>query len=191
MNRITQLNPDEATGKTKQLFDVVKARLGIVTNQSRVFGHSPAALEGYLNFNSALAGGVLNAKVREQTAIAVAEINYCGYSLSAHTYIGGKVGLNESEISAARKASATDERTAAILSLTRCIVVKRGKLGDDEFKAARAAHLTDAVIVETVANVALNILRNYANHVARTVVDFPEVKPGASEATPDAGCGCH
>ena len=33
-------------------------------------------------------------------------------------------------------------------------------------------------IVETVANVALNILTNYVNHVARTVVDFAEVKPG-------------
>jgi len=191
MDRITPINPDEATGRTKQLFEGVQARLGIIPNLFRVLGHSPAALEGFMNFSGALDGGVLNTKVRAQIAIAVAEMNYCGYCLSAHTYFGGKVGLKASEIGAARKASAADGRTAAILRLARCIVIKRGELGDNEFKAARAAHLTDAEIVETVANVALNILTNYVNHVARTVVDFPEVKPGAGETIQDAGCGCH
>ena len=194
MNRITQLDPASATGKTKQLFDGVQAKLGIVPNLFRVFGNSPAALEGYLNFSGALAGGVLSAKVREQIALAVAEINDCTYCRSAHTYIGGKVGLSEREIADARKVVATDARTEAILNLARSIVVQRGELSDSEFKAARAAKLTDAEIVETTANVALNILTNYVNHVAQTVVDFPEVKPGVAEAPAEtcttAGCGC-
>jgi uncharacterized peroxidase-related enzyme len=196
MNRITQLDPASATGKAKQLFDGVQAKLGIVPNLFRVFGNSPAALEGYLNFSGSLAGGVLNAKVREQIALAVAEINDCTYCRSAHTYIGGKVGLSEKEMADARKVSATDEHTAAILNLARSIVVQRGLLSEAEFKAARAAKLTDAEIVETTANVALNILTNYVNHVAQTVVDFPEVKSTAAEsaaATPAAACstdGC-
>src|ERR1035441_5415311 len=130
MNRIAQLDPAQAAGKTKQLFDGVHATLGIVPNLFRVFGNSPAALEAYLNFSGALAGGVLNAKVREQIALAVAEINDCTYCRSAHTYIGGKVGLNEREIADARKVMATDTRTAAILNLARSIVVERGELGD-------------------------------------------------------------
>lgn len=192
MNRIPQLDPAHATGKTKQLFDGAQARLGIVPNILRVFGNSPAALEGYLNFSGALAAGVLNAKVREQIALTVAEINDCGYCRSAHTFIGGKVGLNEREIADARKVVAADERTAAILSLARSLVVQRGELSDAEFKAARSAGLTDAEIVETIANVALNILTNYLNHVARTVVDFPEVKavePAAEACATGCGCG--
>ena len=191
MNRIAQLDPAQAAGKTKQLFDGVHATLGIVPNLFRVFGNSPAALEAYLNFSGALAGGVLNAKVREQIALAVAEINDCTYCRSAHTYIGGKVGLNEREIADARKVMATDTRTAAILNLARSIVVERGELGDTEFNAARTAKLTDAEIVEVVANVSLNILTNYLNHVAQTVVDFPEVAasepetPAEPGATPD------
>lgn len=190
MNRISQVDPATATGKAKQLFDGVQAKLGIIPNLFRMFGNSPAALEGYLNFSGALATGVLNAKVREQIALAVAEMNYCGYCLSAHTYIGSKVGLSENEIAAARKVEATDEHTAAILSLARSIVVQRGELSDIEFKAARAASLTDAEIVETVANVAVNILTNYLNHVAQTVVDFPEVKPGVGEAATETRCAC-
>jgi len=194
MNRIIQVDPAQATGKTKQLFDGVQTRLGSVPNLFRVFGNSSAALEGYLNFSSALAGGVLNAKVREQIALAVAEINDCTYCRSAHTFIGSKLGLTEREITDARKVMATGERTAAILNLARSIVVERGELSDAEFKTARAAQLTDAEIVETVANVALNLLTNYVNHVAQTVVDFPEVKSGdpavIGETCPTGTCAC-
>jgi uncharacterized peroxidase-related enzyme len=178
VNRITQLDPAQATGKTKQLFDGVQGKLGIVPNLFRVLGTAPAALEGYLNFSGALAGGSLNAKVREQIALAVAESNMCGYCLSAHTFIGGQVGLTEKDIADARHAHAAVEKTDAILKLARGIVVQRGELSDADLKQAHASGLTDGEIVETVANVVLNILTNYVNHVARTVVDFPEVKPG-------------
>jgi hypothetical protein len=51
---------------------------------------------------------------------------------------------------------------------------------DSDLQRARAAGLTDGEIVETVANVVLNIFLNYINHVARTVVDFPQVTPGTA-----------
>lgn len=188
MNRLTQLDPATANGKTQHLFQGVQHKLGVVPNLFRVLGNSAAALEGYLNFSGALAGGVLDAKVREQIALAVAEINDCTYCRSAHTYLGGKVGLSEGEMADARKVVARDSRTAAILDLARSIVVQRGQLSEGEFRAARAAKLTDAEIVETTANVALNLLTNYVNHVARTVVDFPEVKSGEAEAA-DEACG--
>jgi hypothetical protein len=41
--------------------------------------------------------------------------------------------------------------------------------------------------------VAVNIFTNYVNHVAKTVVDFPEVKPGEITTPAEAcatGCGC-
>lgn len=183
MNRISHLDPAQSTGKTKQLFDAVQSKLGLVPNLVRVLGNAPAALEGYLGLSGALAGGSLSAKVREQIALTVAESNLCGYCLSAHTFIGGKVGLTAEEIAGARRANATADKTDAILKLARSIVVQRGEVSDADFGKARAAGLTDGDIVETVANVAVNILTNYLNHVARTVVDFPEVKPGDIEAS--------
>lgn len=178
MNRITQIDPAQSAGKTKQLFDAVQSKMGLVPNLVRVLAAAPAALEGYLGLSGALAGGTLNAKVREQIALTVAETNLCGYCLSAHTFIGGKVGLTGEEIAGARRANATTAKSDAILKLARGIVVQRGEVSDADFTQARAAGLTDGDIIETVANVALNILTNYVNHVAQTVVDFPEVKPG-------------
>jgi AhpD family alkylhydroperoxidase len=179
LNRIPQLDPERASGKTKQLFDDVESRLGGVPNLFRVLGNAPVALEGYLNFSAALAGGRLDARVREQIALTVAESNLCGYALSAHAYLGRKIGLSRKDIADAIRASAADGKTDAILKLPRSIVVQRGEASDSELQRARVAGLTDGDIMETVANFVLNIFTNYINLVARTVVDFPQVKSGA------------
>jgi uncharacterized peroxidase-related enzyme len=190
MNRIHQTDPTTSTGKAEQLFTAVKGKLGFVPNMMRVLGNSPAALEGYLNLSGALASGVLAPKLREQIALAVAEINGCGYCLSAHTLLGGKAGLAAGEILAARNSAAADSKSDAALKLARAVTLQRGIIADSDLQAARVAGLNDAEIVEVVQHVALNILTNYTNNVAQTVIDFPEVKPGKLEACTTEGCGC-
>jgi uncharacterized peroxidase-related enzyme len=181
MNRLHQIDPATASGKADQLFTAVKGKLGFVPNLMRVLGNSPASLEGYLNFSGALAGGVLAPKLREQIALAVAEINGCGYCLSAHTLLGGKAGLGAEEILSARKSVATESKSDAALKLARAVTLQRGMIADTDLQAARTASLSDAEIIEVVQHVALNILTNYTNNVAQTVIDFPEVKPGKLE----------
>ncbi len=181
MNRIAQLDPKAATGKTKQLFDAVQTKMGVVPNMVRVMGHAPAALEGYLGFSGALSQGSFDGKLREQIALTVAETNLCGYCLSAHSFIGSRLGLNAADIESARNASAAISKNDAVLKLARSIVLQRGEIADSDVAAARSAGLGDSEIMETVANVALNIFTNYVNHVARTVVDFPAVLPGATQ----------
>lgn len=180
MNRIAQLDPQTATGQAKTLFDGVQGKLGVVPNLIRVLGNAPAALKGYLNFSAALADGSFAPKVREQIALAVAEANQCVYCLSAHSFMGGKLGLTQQDLIDARQATAADQRTEAILKLAHSIVVQRGELGATGLDQARQAGLTDGEIVETVAHVALNIFTNYINHIAGTVIDFPEVTPTRS-----------
>ena len=182
MNRIIALDPAEATGKARTLFNGVQAKLGAIPNLLRTIGNSPAALEGYLKLSGALAGGELSAAEREQVALAVAESNLCGYCLRAHSFLGAKAGLSAGDIASARAASAADAKTDAVLKFARSVVVNRGETSDSDLRAARAAGLSDADLIETIANVSLNILTNYVNHVARTTIDFPEVEPGATEA---------
>ena len=92
MNRLNPIDPVNAQGKTKTLFDDVQKKLGVVPNMMRTMANSPAVLEGYLALSGALGGASLNAKTRERIALLTAELNACGYCLSAHTFIGGKIG---------------------------------------------------------------------------------------------------
>ena len=181
MNRIHQTDPAQATGKAQQLFEAVQTRLGKVPNLMRVFANSPAALEAYLNFSGALMKGVLSPQLRERIALAVGEINACSYCLSAHTLSAGKLGLSREEIFAARRSTAADNKADAVVKLARSIALQRGHVSDAELQNARRAGLNDAEIVEVIQHVALNTLCNYTNNAARTVLDFPEVKPGEFE----------
>lgn len=188
MNRIAQLDPKTTIGPAKMLFEGVQKKLGVVPNLFRVLGNAPAALQGYLSFNTALADGSFSPKLREQIALAVAATNRCTYCLSAHSFIGGKLGLTQQDLADARVAVAVDPRTDAILKLAQHIVVQHGELGKAELDQARHAGLTDGEIVETVAHVALNIFTNYINHVAGTVIDFPEVTLASGCAASSCAC---
>lgn len=176
--RLTLIDPALAQGERKELLDAVRAKLGLVPNLTRALANSPAALKGYLELSGALAGSSLTPRQREQLALAVAEVNACGYCLSAHALIGGKLGLKEEQLLDARRGLAADPKTAALLKLAQRIVIERGQVKDQELRSAREAGVSDAEITETVAVVALNLFTNYLNHLAATPIDFPEVKPG-------------
>jgi AhpD family alkylhydroperoxidase len=100
MTRITSIDPTTAHGRTKELLDATKAQLGRIPNLYGSMAQSPAALDGYLAFRSALGKGVLSTPMRERIALLTAAINDCGYCVSAHTFRGAKVGLSASDLAA-------------------------------------------------------------------------------------------
>lgn len=176
MTRLTALNPEEVTGKTKDLFNAVQAKLGVVPNMMRTMGNSPAVLEGYLNLSGALSHGKLSAKTGELIALAVSESNSCDYCLAAHTFIGEKLVKADPEIlKAARTGNSADAKTEAILQLAKTLISKSGLVNDEDVNKAKNAGVSDAEIAETIAHVALNVLTNYFNNVANTEIDFPAV----------------
>jgi hypothetical protein len=59
MARIVTIDPQSSTGKARTLLDAVQSKMKMVPNLMRVLASSPAALEGYLDFNKALSHGLL------------------------------------------------------------------------------------------------------------------------------------
>lgn len=176
MNRLQALNPETTTGKSKELFNGVQAKLGTVPNMMKTMGASPVVLEGYLGLSGALSGGSLGAKMGELLALTVSEANGCNYCLAAHSYIGEKlVKIDSGALKAARSAESTDEKTQAGLSFAKTLVNKQGRVTDADVQAVKNAGYTEGEIGEIVAHVALNTFTNYFNNTAETTIDFPEV----------------
>lgn len=177
MTRLKALSPDEVSGKTKELFNVINSKFGVVPNMMRTMGNSAAFLEGYLNLNDALSKGTLGAKTNALIALTVAETNSCNYCLSAHTYLGTNLAKLDAEtMEAARLGGAKDHRVNGILKFAQTLVTKKGHVSDVDITSVKAAGVSDGEIGEIVGHVALNILTNYLNSVANTEVDFPLVE---------------
>jgi len=175
VSRLPAIQTESATGKAKQLLEAVQAKLKITPNMTRVMANSPAVLEAYLQFSGALAGGLLDAKLREQLALEVGEQNSCQYCVSAHTAIGHMVGLPDSEIDSARNANSSSPRNAAALKFAHAVVAGKGNVSDADVASVRAAGFNDGEIAEIIAHVALNIFTNYFNTAAQVEVDFPKI----------------
>ena len=177
MTRLQAVSPETASGKLKDLFNGIEKKLGVVPNMMRTMGNSVAVLNGYLSFGDALSQSKIGARLGEQIALAVAEVDQCEYCLSAHTYIGGKLlRIDESVLSASRHANTGDQKTDAALAFAQALVRKKGFVNDEDVSKVLSAGYTEGEIAEIIAHTALNIFTNYFNNTAKTVVDFPRVE---------------
>ena len=177
----TPASIEASPAAAQPLLQAVKKQLGVVPNMFRLVATSPAALEGYLGLNGALAKGALEAPTRERIALAVAEINGCDYCLSAHSYLGKNLAkLSDVEIAANRNGGSGDAKADAAVGFAVKLVKARGHVTDADIKAVKDAGYNDAQLIEIVLHVALNTLTNYVNEVAKTEIDFPVVTAKAA-----------
>lgn len=177
MARIKTVDPAEAIGKTKELLDVVKSKMGMVPNMMRTMANSPAVLNGYLGFSSGLSTSSLGGKLGELIALTVANENGCNYCNSAHSFVAGKMGIKDQDVADARHASSTDPKINAALTFSKEILNSRGAVSEDALSSVRAAGYNDQEIVEILAQVSLSIFTNYVNILADTDIDFPKQPP--------------
>ncbi len=175
MSYIKPIDRNHADAAVSGTLDALKAKLGKLPNLFLTLAHTPVALNTYVQLADIAAKGKLNAKQREQIALTVGEANACDYCLAAHSTIGGLVGLKPEQIAAAREAHAENPRDDAVLKLARSIIDNRGHVPTAELDAFKAAGFSDSDVLEVLVSVVLNIFTNYANHIARTDVDFPLV----------------
>ncbi|MFD5175839.1 carboxymuconolactone decarboxylase family protein [Nocardia sp. NPDC058379] len=181
MSRLPVLSADTADAEQGELLTEVQRQLGRVPNLYAAMANSPATLRGYLRLRDALTAGKLDARTREQLALLIAADNGCDYCVSAHTMRAAKMGFSPDAITATHAARAEDPHAEAVLRFAREVLRTGGRVADDQLTEARNSGVSDAELTEAVGHVALNVLSNYFNHVARPELDFPPA-PHTSKA---------
>lgn len=176
MPRIATHDLETAPEQARPLLEAVRKQIGRVPNIFATIANSPTALEGYLAMSGALAKGTLPAATRERIALAIAQVNGCGYCLSAHTFFGRNAAkLDDAEITANRNGFSNDAKADVAVRFAVKVAEQRGAVSADDVEAVKVAGYSDAQLVEIVQHVALNVFTNYFNEVFRTEIDFREV----------------
>jgi uncharacterized peroxidase-related enzyme len=176
MSRIALPTADTAPDASRPLLGQIHAAFGATPNMFRAVANSPAALNSMWSAFGALGNGTLGAKLGEQIAVAVADINDCEYCLAAHTALGRKAGASADEMSAAQAGKSDDPKTAAVLAFVTKVVRQRAKIAPADVEALHAAGFSDGEVMEIIAHIALNLFTNYVNVALDVPVDFPQVK---------------
>jgi len=96
MPRLQSINPNEATGRVKEIFE--GPLKGMEKNIFTAMGNSPVGLDAYLGIAGATKQGNLNGKQRETIALTLGQTNGCDYCVAAHTAIGQMEGDRKSVV---------------------------------------------------------------------------------------------
>lgn len=165
-----------ATGRTAELFAVIKSKLGKVPNAyDAVASNSPAAMAALLDFDAALAGASLSKQEIEVVKLAVSEVNDCDYCLAAHTLAGKMAGLAPDAMLGARRGTPTDNpKLDALSTFVHSVTGTRGTVALSVVNAVKEAGYSDAQIVDTIFAIASITFTNLLNRINDTVVDFPK-----------------
>lgn len=177
MQRLKSVNPHVAQGRTKELLDTVQQAFGVIPNTARMMANSPAVLDSFLAFSTAMGGAQIGPMLHNQVKLTTSETNSCDYCTSILSAVAPSAGLSAADILAGRTGQTEDRRTKAALTFAHSVLESRGKVSDQQLTAVREAGFSDADIVEIVASVVLGCLTNFLNNVADTDLDIPRAEP--------------
>lgn len=177
MTRLHTVTPEQATGRTAELFTGIKKAVGMLPNAYAAIGsNSPSALQAALDLDATLGKSSLSAKQIEAVKLAVSAVAGCDYCLAAHTLMGKHAGLSRDAMIAIRTGNPTgDAAIDALAGFARLLVGTSGTVAAEQVEAVKAAGYSDAQIVDTLLAIATITFTNLVNRVNDTVIDFPSI----------------
>ncbi|MFF0430693.1 carboxymuconolactone decarboxylase family protein [Streptomyces sp. NPDC004327] len=164
--RLAALQPEQATGKARELLADIVERHGSAGEMVSTMAHSPAVLEGYLSLSRAMKRVKIPRALSEKISLAVQEWIGCGTCRQAHIAAARAAGLTEADIELARQGTSTDAREAALIAVALKVLAEPSGLGDADVAELREHGWSDRIIAEVVGVVTLNMLTGAFNLLA-------------------------
>jgi alkylhydroperoxidase family enzyme len=130
----------------------IAADLGFVPNLAAATAASPTLLSAFQGLRRSVADASFPPLHREIAGVAVGVAVDNAYGVAFHSTMLATLGVDEVEIDSMRAGSPpTDPVHAAIYAFARDVVVHRGKVDDDVVRDAHDVGLTDADLLQLVA----------------------------------------
>jgi uncharacterized peroxidase-related enzyme len=173
MARVALLDPDTATGNTKEMFDRVKSYYRMVPALQKGLGYLPQTTDTLWSLSQAT---VREGSIREELkrvffAVTACEVE-CQYCTAAHMMaLRGKHWSTEEcvEVIDGKPSPRLTEKENAAVNFARVVGRRPAAVTDQMVDELRAVGWTDAEIVEIIASVAL---MRYTSTVA-VALDVP------------------
>lgn len=173
MARVPLIDPDQATGRTKEVFDQVKRYYHMVPALQKGLAYLPETTAALWSLSVAtVAEGSIREELKRVFFTVAAHEVECQYCTAAHVInLIGKQWTKEecAEIIAGKPSPRLSTEENAAVNFAREVARRPGAVSDDMVEELRTLGWTDSQIVEIVAAVAL---MRYTSTVA-TVLDVP------------------
>ena len=154
MSLLKEISPDEATGKTSEIYGMLKQAIGFVPNALKLYSASPALFEmqagsmGYYMPHKTISSN-LTAFIR----LLVSKSHACKYCINVNTAILMQAGVKIEDITAAQDDIAKaplEDKEKQMLILVMKVIENSNSVTADDLKTVRDLGWSDGDILDAV-----------------------------------------
>ena len=163
-----------APEKSKPALEQLQKAFGVLPNLPAVIANSPKLINSLVPLFQQVHNPGLTEPENQIVLLTDAVTNSSKYAVAFHTALALQQGISSKEIDAIRERRLpTDKRFAALSTLAKTLIEKRGHLSERELDSFIAAGFTKEQILEVVAIVAASTITNYAGTIANPPLEEP------------------
>jgi len=151
-----------------------KKTFGFIPNLEGILAQSPALLQGSMALWD-LFETTSFSPIEQQIIYLTANYEHgCHYCMAAHSGLAKMIGMAAEDIQALRNGTPlSDPKLEALRHFTKRMIQMRGWVDDSEIEKFLAAGYTQQQVLEVILGIAIKIMHNYTNHIAKTPLDKP------------------
>ncbi len=163
---------ESAPEQSKEALVHAKKTFGFVPNLEGVLAESPAALKSGMALWD-LFETTSFTPVEQQVIYLTANYEHeCNYCMAAHSGLAKKIGMKSEVLDALRNGEPiTDPKLQALQLFTRRMIETRGWVEEREIEEFLQAGYSKQQVLEVIVGIAVKVIHNYTNHIAKTPLD--------------------
>jgi uncharacterized peroxidase-related enzyme len=161
-----------APANSKAALEQLQKAFGVIPNIAGAIANSPKLINALVGMFQQVHTSSLTEPEIQIVLLTDAVTNSCTYAVAFHTALAIQRGVSSEETDAVRARQAPkDSRFAALSTLAKKLIEKRGHASEQELDAFIAAGFTKEQVLEVVAIVAASAITNYDGTIANPPLD--------------------
>ena len=163
---------ETAPSDSKEALLGAKEEFGFIPNLEGFCAEAPALLKAGMALWDLFKTTSFSPIEQQVVYLAANYENECHYCMAAHSSLAEIVGTESEDIQALRNGTPLrDPKLEALRHFTQRMVQTRGWVCEYEIESFMAAGYGKQQVLEVILGIAVKVIHNYTNHIAKTPVD--------------------
>jgi AhpD family alkylhydroperoxidase len=161
-----------APENSKPALEQLERAFGVIPNIACAIANSPKLVNSLVGVFQQVHSSSFTEQEIQIVLLTDAVVNSCSYAVAFHTALATQQGVGSEETGAVRERRVPkDKRFAALSTLAKTLIEKRGHVSAQELGAFMASGFTKEQVLEVIAIVAASTITNYSGTIADPPLD--------------------
>lgn len=157
---------ESAPEKSRPSLEALHSAFGIIPNIVGAMATSSVLIDSLVGLFGKVHGGSYSEDQIQIVLLTNAVTNACAWAVAFHSSLALKAGIEAADVDAIReRRTPRNAKNAALSTLARTLIEKRGHLNDQDVSAFLGAGFDEDHLLEVIAIVAASTIANYTGNV--------------------------